>query len=70
MIFYTLQLSKLLQSKQQYVSNALPDVTQIKNALQCIWEDADNSLKKNIGKLLKIIASVVNDEIKILGRYL
>lgn len=43
---YTLQFSQLLQSKQLDLSKALTDVMIVREALEAIRENADNSLKK------------------------
>lgn len=60
---YTFNLSKLLQGKQQDVCNALANVTQVKNALQSIRNDADNSFKEIMETVSKL-ASIVNIDIK------
>lgn len=59
---YTIQLSQVLQSKQQDLSKALNDVMIVREALEAIREDADKSFKE-IMKNVTTIASELEIEI-------
>lgn len=59
---YAFNFSKLLQGKQIDVCNALANVTQVKNALQSIRNDADNYFKQIMETVSKV-ASIVNADI-------
>ncbi|KAL5234734.1 hypothetical protein ACI65C_002144 [Semiaphis heraclei] len=60
---YTVQLSQVLQSKQQDLSKALNDVMIVREALEAIREDADKSFKE-IMKNVTTIASELEIEIR------
>lgn len=61
---YTLNLSQILQSKQQDLSKALNDVITVRESLESIRKDVDNHFKNIFSEVLKI-ASKIDVDIKI-----